>query len=110
MNISTKYYRAFWDSSWDLDELGIGRIIDRALPKTRHHKASHSAIIKAMALNEAVPRQKVPRSVYSGWSLFLLCDPHRSTWHRVEHGSDDGYPTAILRSLPHDWRLRGANP
>jgi transposase len=33
------------------DELGIGKIIDRALPKTRQHKASHSAIIKAMSLN-----------------------------------------------------------
>jgi transposase len=38
-------------SSHFIAKIGIGNIIDRALPKTRHHKASHSAIIKTMSLN-----------------------------------------------------------
>ena len=51
MNISTNTIEHFGIVAGIFDELGIGKIIDRALPKTRHHKASHSAIIKAMALN-----------------------------------------------------------
>jgi len=33
------------------DTLGIAGVIDRALPKTRHHNVSHSQIVKAMAIN-----------------------------------------------------------
>ena len=33
------------------DSLGIGKVIDRAIPKTRHHHLPHSQIIKAMSLN-----------------------------------------------------------
>jgi transposase len=33
------------------DSLGIGEVIDRALPKTRHHKLPHSIVVKAMMLN-----------------------------------------------------------
>ena len=51
MNISTNTIEHFGIVAGIFDELGIGKIIDHALPKTRHHKASHSAIIKAMALN-----------------------------------------------------------
>ncbi len=51
MDISTNTIEHFGIVAGIFDELGIGEIIDRALPKTRHHKASHSAIIKAMALN-----------------------------------------------------------
>jgi hypothetical protein len=28
------------------DALGIGEVIDRALPKTRHHKLPHSIVVK----------------------------------------------------------------
>jgi len=33
------------------DALGIAKVIDRAIPKTRHHNLSHSQVIKAMSLN-----------------------------------------------------------
>jgi len=33
------------------DSLGLGPVIDRAIPKTRHHNLTHSQIIKAMLLN-----------------------------------------------------------
>lgn len=33
------------------DILGISEIIDRAIPKTRHHNLSHSQIVKLMSLN-----------------------------------------------------------
>src|SRR5271157_3253684 len=33
------------------DMLGIGEVIDRALPKNRHHKLPHSVVVKAMILN-----------------------------------------------------------
>ena len=33
------------------DALGIAKIIDRAIPKTRHHNLSHSKVIKAMSIN-----------------------------------------------------------
>jgi hypothetical protein len=33
------------------DQLGIGEVIDRALPKNRHHKLPHSIAAKAMILN-----------------------------------------------------------
>ena len=33
------------------DSLGIARVIDRAIPKSRHHNLSHSQVVKAMALN-----------------------------------------------------------
>ena len=33
------------------DSLGIEKIIDRAIPKTRHHNLSHSKVIKAMLIN-----------------------------------------------------------
>jgi len=51
MDISTNSIEHFGIVAGIFDELGIGSIIDRALPKTRQHKASHSAIIKAMSLN-----------------------------------------------------------
>ncbi len=51
MDISTNTIEHFGIVAGIFDELGIGKVIDRALPKTRQHKASHSAIIKAMALN-----------------------------------------------------------
>ena len=33
------------------DSLGIGRIVDRAIPKNRHHNLSHSQVLKAMTIN-----------------------------------------------------------
>jgi len=33
------------------DSLGIAKVIDRAIPKTRHHNLSHSQIVKAMSIN-----------------------------------------------------------
>lgn len=33
------------------DTLGIAKIIDRAIPKTRHHNLSHSQVVKAMSIN-----------------------------------------------------------
>ena len=33
------------------DALGIGEVIDQALPKNRHHKLPHSIVVKAMILN-----------------------------------------------------------
>jgi transposase len=33
------------------DALGIAKVIDRAIPKTRHHNLSHSNVIKAMSIN-----------------------------------------------------------
>jgi len=33
------------------DALGIGEVIDQALPKNRHHKRPHSIVVKAMILN-----------------------------------------------------------
>ena len=51
MDISTNAIDHFGIIAGIFDELGIAEVIDRALPKTRRHKASHSAIIKAMTLN-----------------------------------------------------------
>lgn len=51
MDISTNTIEHFGIVAGIFDELGIDKIIDHALPKTRQHKASHSAIIKAMVLN-----------------------------------------------------------
>ena len=51
MDISTNAIDHFGIVAGIFDELGIGEVIDRALPKTRQHKISHSAIIKAMTLN-----------------------------------------------------------
>jgi len=51
MDISTNTIEHFEIIAGIFDELGIGSIIDRALPKTRSHKASHSAIITAICLN-----------------------------------------------------------
>ncbi len=45
------------------DALGIGEVIDRALPKTRHHKLPHSIVVKAMILNALG---------YSGQRLYLF--------------------------------------
>jgi transposase len=33
------------------DQLGIGKVIDSRLPKSRHHKVAHSGTTKAMILN-----------------------------------------------------------
>jgi transposase len=33
------------------DSLGIGRVLDRALPKNRHHNLSHTQSVKAMCIN-----------------------------------------------------------
>ena len=33
------------------DQLGISEVIDNCLPKSRHHKLSHSQVLKAMVLN-----------------------------------------------------------
>jgi len=33
------------------DKLGIAEVIDRAMPKTRKHKISHSVVLKALILN-----------------------------------------------------------
>jgi len=51
MDISTNAIDHFGIIAGIFDELGISEVIDCALPKTRHHKASHSAMIKAMVLN-----------------------------------------------------------
>jgi transposase len=51
MEISTSSIDHFGMIAGVFDELNISQIIDRALPKTRQHKASHSAIVKAMILN-----------------------------------------------------------
>jgi hypothetical protein len=45
MDISANTIEHFRIIAGIFDELGIGSIIDRALPKTRSHKANHSAII-----------------------------------------------------------------
>jgi len=51
MDISTNTIEHLGIVAGIFDELGIGEVIDRAIPKTRHHKANHSAIAKAMILN-----------------------------------------------------------
>jgi len=33
------------------DSLGIGKVIDRAIPKTQHHHLTHSDVVKLMVLN-----------------------------------------------------------
>jgi hypothetical protein len=33
------------------DSLGIGKVIDRAIPKTRQHHLTHSQVVELMALN-----------------------------------------------------------
>jgi transposase len=33
------------------DALGIAKIIERAIPKTRHHNLDHSQVVKAMSIN-----------------------------------------------------------
>ena len=33
------------------NSLGKGKVIDRSIPKTRHHNQPHSQVIKAMSLN-----------------------------------------------------------
>ncbi len=41
-----------WNSNRGaFDTLGIGKVIDRAIPKTRHNNLPHSTVIKAMSLN-----------------------------------------------------------
>lgn len=56
------------------DALGIGEVIDRALPKTRHHKLPHSVVVKAMILNTLG---------YSGQRLYLYTNFFRTV--PVEH-------------------------
>ncbi len=51
MEIMTSAIDHFGIIAGIFDELDIGQTIDRALPKTRQHKANHSTIIKAMVLN-----------------------------------------------------------
>jgi transposase len=51
MEIMTNAIDHFGIIAGIFDELDIGQTIDRALPKTRQHKANHSTIIKAMVLN-----------------------------------------------------------
>ena len=59
MDISTNIIEHFGIVAGIFDELGICEIIDSALPKTRHHKASHSAIVNAMVLNVLVLKNHV---------------------------------------------------
>jgi transposase len=33
------------------DQLGISDVVDNCLPKSRHHKLSHSQVLKAMVIN-----------------------------------------------------------
>ena len=56
------------------DALGIGEVIDRALPKTRHHKLPHSVVVKAMILNSLG---------YSGQRLYLFANFFKTV--PVEH-------------------------
>lgn len=56
------------------DALGIGEVIDQALPKTRHHKLPHSVVVKAMILNALG---------YSGQRLYLFSNFFKTV--PVEH-------------------------
>jgi transposase len=56
------------------DMLGIGEVVDRALPKSRHHKLPHSVVVKAMILNTLS---------YSGQRLYLYTNFFRTV--PVEH-------------------------
>ena len=56
------------------DALGIGEVIDRALPKTRHHKLPHSIVVKAMMLNTMG---------YSGQRLYMYTNFFKTV--PVEH-------------------------
>jgi transposase len=56
------------------DALGIGEVIDRALPKSRHHKLPHSIVVKAMILNTLG---------YSGQRLYMYTNFFKTV--PVEH-------------------------
>ena len=61
------------------DMLGIGEVIDRALPKTRHHKLPHSVVVKAMILNTLG---------YSGQRLYMYTNFFKTV--PVEHLLGEG--------------------
>jgi len=51
MNISTSAIDHLGLVAGIFDKLGIAEVIDKAIPKTRKHKVSHSDILKALVLN-----------------------------------------------------------
>ncbi|RQW78770.1 MAG: DUF4277 domain-containing protein [Methanothrix sp.] len=53
MNITTNTIEDFGILAGIFDKLDIGEIIDPALPKTRHHKAGHTAIVNCHNLKDA---------------------------------------------------------
>lgn len=51
MEVSTHLLQHLGLVAGIFDTLGIGEVIDRILPKMRHHKLPHSVVVKAMILN-----------------------------------------------------------
>jgi len=51
MDVSTYLIQHLGIVAGIYDLLGIGEVIDRLLPKQRHHKVPHSIVVKAMILN-----------------------------------------------------------
>jgi transposase len=57
------------------DELGIGNIIDKTLPKQGQHKLPHSVIVKAMLINFRIEYlgESIHRyGFFSQWTIFLI--------------------------------------
>jgi len=51
MDVSTHLIQHLGIVAGIYDLLGIGEVVDRLLPKKRHHKVPHSIVVKAMILN-----------------------------------------------------------
>ena len=51
MDITTTQMDHFGIVAGIFDQLGIAGVIDNKIPKLRHHKLSHSDLIKAMTIN-----------------------------------------------------------
>lgn len=51
MDITTTQIDHFGIVAGIFDQLGIAKVVGKKIPKLRHHKLSHSDLIKAMIIN-----------------------------------------------------------
>ena len=51
MDITTTQIDHFGIVAGIFDQLGIAKVVDKKIPKLRHHKLTHSNVIKAMIIN-----------------------------------------------------------
>lgn len=83
------------------DELNIGSVIDRLIPKTRHHHLTHGQVLKAMALNGL---GFVERRLYLYPEFFsdIAIDRLLGTAIQTDHLNDDLLGRTLDASLSMD--------